>query len=185
MMSVELRKVKVTASLLPETLGQPPYKVICREIGCVASEEMNKVPVVECAKSDVQPKPVSMPCAEVKKKLELSPTVPCLYFREDLFLLANRVGLTISEKSAKPKRRHNCKDLPLTFASSSWFYEMKESKLSNQGKPLRQLSKHKLKSKRLLLLAHQSAALKVKKLTDMYEVEYIADFRMMQVIYMT
>lgn len=123
---------------------------------------------------------LSVKCKAVKGKIEFAPTVSCLYFQEELILTANKQGVTVSEKYTKP-RKHRLRDVPLTYASCPWFYSIKEQRVSNTGKPFRQSSERKLlPSKRLLLSAHQSCALKMRRLTEMYEVEYIADFKMIQ-----
>ncbi|XP_077972009.1 histone-lysine N-methyltransferase SUV39H2-like [Styela clava] len=127
-----------------------------------------------------------MPLKKIKpnSEMDLFPVVPVLFVQESLILEAAKKGLTVSSKYAVPSKYK--KRMASTYANCAWFYSGKavkkvENNKDKNPKRVYKVAKRRLPpSRKLLLTAHQTSALKMRKPNNMYEVEYIADIRIVK-----
>lgn len=111
--------------------------------------------------------------------LEQSPVIPCLFVQEALILEAAQRGLTVSRKYFPTRKRR--RSYEATYADCMWFYANKDSrKRSRDFKKFKLMKRKLIPSRKLLLSAHRSSAAKMKRASEMYEVEYVADIRVLK-----
>ena len=101
--------------------------------------------------------------------------VPCIMVMEHLQSASGRQGCYFEKREKRAKKK--C----VPYAQSQWFYSgLSNGKIHDHVKKFKHGSKSE-GCKKMLVKAHQIKALKMKKYGALFEVEYIADYRVYEV----